>query len=443
MTFNKIRRCGVFLLAAVLFVAYGYGAQAGAEGTGGKSGAAGSANLAGKMAAALKTAAVPGKAAGALASGAAGRTAVVAADPVPGIISSVTPSVVGIIGTASSSGDSYGGDFGDYGGYDDYSTESAGNTVKSSLGSATGSTTGSATGSTGGNSGGSAGSSLAHGTGIIITSNGWIITNAHVIDGIEDPTIVISSGKKFKIKQSYIDELSDLALIRINASGLKPALLAPASRSVQVGEKVVALGTPVSFALRGSATEGIVSGIGRSINAAYKLIQTDAAINPGNSGGPLLNMKGEVIGVNSMKYEAVGVESIGFSIPISTVHYVMDQLFQYGEVLRPSLGMLLEESESVQNGIPGDDPLTVTKVTSSAAGKAGFKAGDKIYKVNNAKLTSLVDLNELLKQFKPGQTVTVWTESKGDIVKRTLQLASDSGDNEAGEPASGEGNESL
>lgn len=332
----------------------------------------------------------------------------VQANPVPGIISSVTPSVVGIIGEAASGGDNYGDDddYGDYGNYDDYSTNSTGST------------------------GGGADSDLAHGTGIIIKANGWIITNAHVIDGIDDPTVVTSNGSKYKIEQSYIDELSDLALIHINASGLKPAVLAPASRGVRVGDKVIALGTPVSFALRGSATEGIVSGLNRSIDSAYKMIQTDAAINPGNSGGPLLNMQGEVIGVNAMKYEAVGVESLGFSIPIATVHYVVDQLFKYGEVERPSLGLSLKESDSSQAGIPGNDPLTVVSVDTAGAKKAGFKAGDKIYKVNNTNLTSLADLNELMKSFKPGQTVAVWTVSKGDIVKRTVLLTKDSGDYE-------------
>ncbi|WP_223065912.1 S1C family serine protease [Paenibacillus caui] len=325
-----------------------------------------------------------------------------ASDLIPAIIKRVSPSVVGIIGEAAS---------GDY--RDGSSNGSGDNSASSDKGMY----------------------DLAHGTGVIIKSDGWIITNAHVINGIDNATVVTSSGKEYTIEESYIDEVSDLALIRINATGLKPAKLAPDSRVTQVGDKVIALGTPVSFSLRGSATEGIVSGLNRAINVSYRLIQTDAAINPGNSGGPLLNMQGEVIGINSMKYEAVGVENMGFSIPADTVRYVIHQLFQYGEVLRPSLGLELEEGWSAEIGLPSNDPLTVISVNSAAAKAAGIQEGDVIYKLNNTPLSSLVDLNEMLKKFKPGQTVTLWMQSKGDIVKHSLVLTtdrsseSDSGDN--------------
>lgn len=322
-----------------------------------------------------------------------------AVNTVQRIISRLQPSVVGIIGVSTETDD-----YGDADEYN-YSSGKTGHTQES----------------------------MAHGTGIIVKSNGWILTNAHVIDGIANPSIVTSTGKKYTIDQSYIDEMSDLAVVHINASGLKPAVLAPSTRSVSAGDRVIVLGTPVSFSLRGSATEGIVSGVNRTINAAYKMIQTDAAINPGNSGGPLVNMRGEVIGVNSMKYEATGIDNMGFAIPVATVRYVMDQLFQYGEVHRPGLGLLLEESDDAALGIPGINPLTVLEVNSSRAKQAGFKTGDKIYRVNNTRLNSLTDLNELLKQYKPGQNVTLWTESRGDIIKRTLKLVEAAGDNAEGQ----------
>lgn len=268
---------------------------------------------------------------------------------------------------------------------------------------------------------------LAHGTGVIIKSDGWIVTNTHVVQGLTNALVVTSDGKSYSIAESYEDEVSDIALIKINAKNLEPARFAVSSQNVLVGEKVIALGTPISFSLRNSATQGIVSGLNRAVNAAYRLIQTDTAINPGNSGGPLLNMKGEVIGINSMKFEAVGVENMGFSIPAETVQYVVKQLFKYGEVNRPSLGVSLEESWPSIVGLPGDEPMTITKVNSSEAQKAGLHAGDVLYRVNGKKISSVVDLNELLKSFSPGQTVTLWLESDGDIVTRKLVLSKDTG----------------
>ncbi|USB32798.1 trypsin-like peptidase domain-containing protein [Paenibacillus sp. YPG26] len=303
-------------------------------------------------------------------------------DIIPQIIKKVSPSVVGIIGRAANAGSKNQGD-------NRYN--------------------------------------LAHGTGVIYRSDGWIVTNTHVVQGLTNALVVTSDGKSYSIAESYEDEVSDIALIKINAKNLQPAKFAVSSQNVLVGEKVIALGTPISFSLRNSATQGIVSGLNRAVNAAYRLIQTDTAINPGNSGGPLLNMKGEVIGINSMKFEAVGVENMGFSIPTETVQYVVRQLFKYGEVNRPSLGVSLEESWPSLVGLPGDDPLTITKVNSPEAQKAGLQAGDVLYRVNGKKISSIVDLNELLKSFIPGQTVTLWLESGGDIVTRKLVLSKDTG----------------
>ena len=134
---------------------------------------------------------------------------------------------------------------------------------------------------------------LAHGTGVIIRSNGWIVTNAHVVDGLSNALVVTTDGNTYKITKTYSDPLSDLALIKINAKSLKPATFAKASQT-SVGETVVAIGTPISFSLRNSATVGVISGLNRGVEATYRLIQTDTAINPGNSGGPLVNLKGRL-----------------------------------------------------------------------------------------------------------------------------------------------------
>lgn len=171
------------------------------------------------------------------------------ADPVPQIISRVSPSVVGIIGKAG----------GETGGPDDRYN-------------------------------------LTHGSGIIIRADGWIITNAHVMAGLEKAVVVTSDGTSYNITDTYSDEFSDLALVKIKAKALKPATFAGNSANLQVGEKVIAIGTPISFSLRNSATVGVISGLNRSVDAAYRLIQSDTAINPGNSGGPLVNMKGRYSG---------------------------------------------------------------------------------------------------------------------------------------------------
>ncbi|MEK4325927.1 trypsin-like peptidase domain-containing protein [Paenibacillus sp. FSL R7-0312] len=298
-----------------------------------------------------------------------------AVDPVPQIIRAVSPSVVGIIGKASV----------ESGGPDDRYN-------------------------------------LTHGSGIIVKADGWIITNAHVMTGLQNAVVVTSDGTSYNITDTYMDEFSDLALIKIKAKSLKPATFASTSAGLQVGDKVIAIGTPISFSLRNSATVGVISGLNRSVDAAYRLIQSDTAINPGNSGGPLVSMKGEVLGINSLKYAAVGVENMGFSIPADTVQYIMNQLLKYGEVRRPSLGVELEESWPVIVGLPTQEPLTVTKVATAEARKAGIAEGDALYAIDGHRVTSLVDINEWFKQYKPGAVVKLLMQSDGDIVARSLVL---------------------
>lgn len=266
---------------------------------------------------------------------------------------------------------------------------------------------------------------LAHGTGVIWKSDGWIVTNAHVVDGLTGITIVTSDGKSYKAKGVYSDPMSDIALVKINAKSLKPAKFAATAQNALVGETVVAIGTPISFSLRNSASVGVVSGLNRSVDGSYRLIQTDTAINPGNSGGPLVNLKGEVIGINSKKFAAVGIENMGFSIPAETVSYVTDHLLKYGEVRRAALGLELEESWSAIVGLPSDDPLTVTKVLSAEARKIGIQEDDVLYAINGKRVYSVVDINERLKSFMPGQHVQLLMQRDGDIVNLKLTLSQD------------------
>jgi len=269
---------------------------------------------------------------------------------------------------------------------------------------------------------------IAFGSGVIIASNGWIVTNAHVIDSMEEGAKVITSeangqSKTYLVKEIYSDTVSDLALIKINATGLKTASFVSGNQKPEVGEQVIAIGTPLSLSLRNSATSGIISGVNRAVDASYSLLQTDAAINPGNSGGPLVNMDGKVIGINTMKYEALGVDNLGFTIPADTVEYIIDQLYEYGEVRRAYIGVQLQESEDALIGMPTNDAMTVTKVQSPAAKKAGIKEGDVLYSINGKRVHTTVELNELLKAYAPGQTVKLMMQSGGDIVSRTLKLA--------------------
>ncbi len=268
---------------------------------------------------------------------------------------------------------------------------------------------------------------IAFGSGVIISKDGWIVTNAHVIANMEDGAKVITSdasghNKTYIVQEFYSDTVSDLALVKINATGLKTASFVSSSQKPEVGEQVIAIGTPLSLSLRNTATSGIISGVNRAVDASYYLLQTDAAINPGNSGGPLINMDGKVVGINTMKYEAVGVDNLGFTIPADTVQYIIKQLFAYGEVRRASIGLELKESDDALIGLPTNDALTVAAVHSAGAKKAGIKEGDILYSVNGTRVHTVVDLNELFRSYKPGDKVNLMMQSAGDIVTRTVQL---------------------
>lgn len=263
---------------------------------------------------------------------------------------------------------------------------------------------------------------LAHGTGVIVKADGWIITNAHVVKDMNNIVVVTSDGKQYAGKKTNIDEESDLALVKINASGLTPAKF-NTDGHVRVGETVIAMGTPISFALRNSATVGVISGMNRAVDSNYRLLQTDAAINPGNSGGPLVNLNGEVVGINSLKFVEVSVDNMGFSVPADTVQYVLKQFLKYGKVKRPDPGFLLEESWESVIGIPSNDPLTVTKVQpTSSAYAQGVREGDIFYSIGSSNVTTIIDMNELLKNYLPGDKVPMMFQANGDLVRRVITL---------------------
>ncbi len=244
---------------------------------------------------------------------------------------------------------------------------------------------------------------LIFGTGVIYRSDGYIVTNAHVVKDMDSIVVVLSDSKAYKARLKAIDESLDLAVIKIDKGGLKPAVFGNMS-SVDVGQEVVAIGTPQSFNLRNSATRGIISGMNRSTDGEYRFIQSDAAINGGNSGGPLVNMKGQVIGINSVKLVGFGVEGLNFSIPVDTVQYAIGHFERFGKIKRPYLGIVFSESIAAQYGLPSAvEGLTVREIKDgSPAAEYDIQPDDKLVTVNGVKVNSIIDYNEEMKKYLPG-----------------------------------------
>lgn len=247
-----------------------------------------------------------------------------------------------------------------------------------------------------------------HGTGVIYKNNGYIVTNAHVVEDIKNLTVVLSDGTLLPGKILYTDELADLAIVKIEKIGLKPITMASPD-SVVSGKTAIAIGTPISLSMRNSVTKGIVSGAEVALrDSYYKLIQTDATINPGNSGGPLLNIKGELIGINTSKYADVSVDNMAFAIPVDTVSYVISQFEQYGKVIRPELSFSLEESWEAKIGLP-----TAKGITVKASADTRLINGDVIYTVNGIAVHSIADWNEAIKATYNGSSLGIGYQRGG------------------------------
>lgn len=265
---------------------------------------------------------------------------------------------------------------------------------------------------------------IAHGTGLVIKSNGEILTNAHVVKDMDKIVVVLSDGSGYEGIVKCIDEESDLAIVKINKDNLKVAKLGK-EEDIVIGKTVIAIGTPISFSLRNSASIGIVSGVNRSLHSSYRLIQTDAAINPGNSGGPLVNLKGEVIGINSSKYSGTGIEGMGFSIPINTVNYVVDQFNKHGRVNKPYLGAQFQEDWAAKIGLPSNNGLAVIKVEENSPAKVyGLMVGDSVLAINGVNVNSKVDFSEELKKYTPDQSVIIKIKRNGIIKSLDVLLGS-------------------
>ena len=251
------------------------------------------------------------------------------------------------------------------------------------------------------------------GSGVIISTDGYIVTNNHVVEGADELTVTLNDNKEYSARIIGTDKTTDLALIKIDGKNL-PAITIADSEKIKVGEWVLAVGNPFNL------TAGIVSAKGRSLyqNGVESFIQTDAAINPGNSGGALVNTKGELIGINAMLYSQTGSFSgYGFSIPTSIMNKVVDDLKKYGTVQRAVIGI---QGQDVKNYVDaqkdkGNDVdlgtmegIYVAKVTEeSAAEEAGLKTGDVIVSVDGKEVSKMAELQEILAQKRPGDKISI------------------------------------
>lgn len=271
-------------------------------------------------------------------------------------------------------------------------------------------------------------SATATGTGIIMSKDGYIITNAHVVYDAEyggkatELTVVLADETEYEATLTGYDSESDLAVLKINASDL-PAAEFGDSDELMVGELVIAIGNPLGFELFGSVTCGIVSALNREITINENnmtLIQTDAAINAGNSGGPLVNSYGQVIGINSAKmtssYSSASVEGLGFAIPINDASAIIDDLINYGYVRgKPQIGIIARDvSDTVSEayGIPvGVYVYAVTE--GGAAEQAGIQQGDVIIAANGKTVTTYDELNQEKNAFQAGDTLSLTITRNG------------------------------
>ncbi len=273
------------------------------------------------------------------------------------------------------------------------------------------------------------------GSGFVVSSDGLIVTNKHVVtDSTLTYKVSTSDGKTYDVKQISKDPTNDIAIIKIDpstGSGLKPLKLGD-SNNLEVGQFVIAIGTALGE-FRNTVTTGVISGLGRGIDAGDSfqgyverldnVIQTDAAINPGNSGGPLLNASGEVVGINVAV--AAGAQNIGFSIPINTVKEALNTFKTTGKFpAKAYLGVeykMLSQQVALLNQVP-QGAYVVSLVANSPAEKAGVEEGDIIFKIDGQNLTDKNDLSKVISGKKVGDTLSldIWRDSEEIDIKATL-----------------------
>ncbi len=255
------------------------------------------------------------------------------------------------------------------------------------------------------------------GTGFIVAPNGVIVTNKHVVDTEGQYVVISNDNKKYDVQRVYKDPLNDLAIIKIDANGLRAMELGDSSQ-LDVGQTVIAMGNALGE-FKNTVTVGVVSGLDRQIEASDQLggnaeklgnvIQTDAAINPGNSGGPLLNIGGQVIGINTAVAASGIAQNIGFAIPINSAKPIINEFLTSGKISSPYLGVryqMISKRMALLNELP-EGAYVAEVVQGGPADKAGLKADDIITEIDGKKLTEESQLSDVIRTLKVGQTVEI------------------------------------
>ena len=272
------------------------------------------------------------------------------------------------------------------------------------------------------------------GTGFIITSDGLILTNKHVVEAAKELTVITRDGKSYTATVKATDPFNDLAILSIDAKNL-PVVEIGDSDKLEVGQHVIAIGNALGE-FQNTVTSGVISAKGRTLVAEGErledLIQTDAAINPGNSGGPLCNVKGQVIGINAVM--ASGAENIGFAIPINTAKYAIESIKKTGKIIRPFIGIryipITKEIASVKNlkvdyGVlitGGTSKGEVAIVPNSPADKAGLKENDIILSINDERIDENQSLGKIIQKYQPNEQIELLVLREGKELKIKLTL---------------------
>lgn len=272
----------------------------------------------------------------------------------------------------------------------------------------------------------------ATGSGVIISSDGYIVTNNHVVEGADELTVTLTDNREFSARIIGTDKMTDLALIKIEGKNL-PTLAIGNSDNLKVGEWVIAIGNP--FGLNNTVTAGIVSAKARSLyaNGVESFIQTDAAINQGNSGGALVNAQGELVGINAMLYSQTGsYAGYGFAIPTSIMSKVVEDLKKYGNVQRAMLGIQgqdvlnyinVEKDKGKDVDLGTNSGVYVAKVEEDGAGAAaGLKEGDVITHIDGKRVTKMAELQEMINSKRPGDKMSITFLHRKNKVNKTVTL---------------------
>ena len=264
------------------------------------------------------------------------------------------------------------------------------------------------------------------GSGVIFRKDGYIVTNNHVVAGAKELIVSLSDGNTVNGELVGADELTDIAVVKVNANDLPVATFGN-SDEIMVGEPAIAIGNPMGLEFQGSITVGVISALNRTLSLndrLVKLIQTDAAISPGNSGGALVNYDGEVIGINSAKLATEGVEGMGFAIPINTVQNIINEIMEKGYVARPYLGVtIFDQQTAARYGyqLTIDSGVYVFQIAiDGPADRAGLQRGDVILSVEGKAVNSVQEVRAEIAAKKVGDKISVKYERDG--VERTVDV---------------------